>query len=119
MRHRFASRNIALEASASARALISGGLPLSSHNGFRPQVAVCNSGCCDHSPGQHATGHARSTEHTVIRSFEPGEDWFWDYVTEEAFEGPELAPPEHHPLNQPVPGPAGRVPRNWQRQLHD
>src|SRR6266566_1527542 len=41
MRHRCASRNIALEATASARALMGGGLPLSSQNGFKPQVAVC------------------------------------------------------------------------------
>jgi Zn-finger in ubiquitin-hydrolases and other protein len=75
-------------------------------------------GCCDTSPSQHATRHARSTGHSVIRTFEPGEDWFWDYDTEEAFEGPTLAPPEHHPLDQPVPGPAGRVPRDWERYLH-
>jgi hypothetical protein len=62
--------------------------------------------------------HANETGHTVIRSFEPGEDWFWDYLTEEALEGPSLAPPQHHPLDQPVPGPAGRVPRDWQRRLH-
>jgi hypothetical protein len=24
----------------------------------------------------------------------------------------------HHPLDQPVPGPTGRVPRDWQRHLH-
>ena len=75
-------------------------------------------GCCDTSPSQHATGHFRDTGHRVLRSFEPGEDWFWDYLTEEAFEGPRLAPPEHHPLDQPVPGPAGRVPRDWQAHLH-
>lgn len=56
--------------------------------------------------------------HSVIRTFEPGEDWFWNYTKDEAFEGPPLAPPEHHPLDQPVPGPAGRVPRDWQRYLH-
>jgi hypothetical protein len=75
-------------------------------------------GCCDTSPSQHATKHARGTDHAVIRSFEPGEDWFYDYVTEDVFEGPPLAPPEAHPLDQPVPGPAGRVPRDWERHLH-
>jgi hypothetical protein len=54
----------------------------------------------------------------VLRSFEPGEDWFWDFVTEEGIEGPKLAPPAHHPLDQPAPGPAGKVPRDWQRHLH-
>ena len=32
-------------------------------------------GCCDDSPGRHATKHAHGTHHPVIRSFEPGEDW--------------------------------------------
>ena len=75
-------------------------------------------GCCDSSPSQHASKHFSTTGHSVIRSFEPGEDWFWDYSTEEALEGPPLAPPENHPLDQPVPGPAGRVPRDWQQHLH-
>jgi Zn-finger in ubiquitin-hydrolases and other protein len=74
-------------------------------------------GCCDSSPSQHATGHFRSTGHPIIRSFEPGEAWFWDYRTEQALDGPALAPPEHRPLDQPVPGPAGRVPPDWQRHV--
>src|SRR5215213_9255294 len=62
-------------------------------------------GCCDTSPSQHATAHARSSGHTVIRSFEPDEDWFWDYASNAAFEGPALAAPAHHPRTQSVPGP--------------
>jgi hypothetical protein len=55
----------------------------------------------------------------VIRSFEPGENWFWSYAENQLYgAGPDLAPPDHHPLDQPVPGPAGRVPRDWQRHLH-
>ncbi len=75
-------------------------------------------GCCDNSPSQHATAHARGTRHSVIQSFEPGEDWFWDYSTEEYTEGPPLAPPHSHPSTQPVPGPEGKVPRDWQRHLN-
>lgn len=75
-------------------------------------------GCCDTSPSQHATAHTKATNHSVIRSYEPGEDWFWDYDSNEFYEGPELAAPEYHPLDQPTPGPAGRVPPNWQRLLH-
>jgi hypothetical protein len=75
-------------------------------------------GCCDSSPSQHASKHARGSGHSVIRSFEPGEDWFYDFETNEMLEGPRLAPPEHHPLNQPTPGPAGKVPRDWERHLH-
>jgi hypothetical protein len=55
----------------------------------------------------------------MIRSFEPGEEWFYSYQTDEMYGGgPELTPPEHHPLDQPVPGPAGRVPGDWQLHLH-
>lgn len=75
-------------------------------------------GCCDTSPAQHATAHAKATEHPIVRSFEPGESWFWSYSTEEFYDGPPLAAPEHHPLDQPVPGPTGRVPADWQRHLH-
>jgi hypothetical protein len=74
-------------------------------------------GCCDNSPSRHATAHANSSDHPVIRSFEPGEGWFWSYQTNEYVDGPRLAPPEHHPLDQPVPGPAGHVPANWQQIL--
>ena len=75
-------------------------------------------GCCDSSPAQHASAHAAATGHPLIRSFEPGESWFWSYPEEQFYDGPPLAPPEHHPVDQPVPGPAGRVPRDWQSKLH-
>jgi hypothetical protein len=76
-------------------------------------------GCCDTSPSQHASAHAASAGHPVIRSFEPGEEWFYNYPTGEFFDsGPDLPPPEHHPVDQPVPGPAGRVPADWQRHIH-
>jgi hypothetical protein len=76
-------------------------------------------GCCDTSPEQHATKHAKATGHPIIRSFEPGESWFWDYNSEQMYEsGPTLAPPEHHPESQPVPGPHGRVPADWQAHVH-
>jgi hypothetical protein len=75
-------------------------------------------GCCDNSPSQHASAHNRATGHPVVQSFEPGEDWFFDFRTGEFFDGPVLAAPRSHPADQPVPGPAGKVPRDWQRQLH-
>lgn len=43
-------------------------------------------GCCDSSPGKHATEHFHQHGHPLIRSFEPGEEWFWCYVDEVAFE---------------------------------
>jgi len=41
-------------------------------------------GCCDDSPNRHATAHAHATEHPIIRSLEPGEDWSWCYADEVA-----------------------------------
>ncbi len=75
-------------------------------------------GCCDSSPNQHASKHFHATGHPVIRSFEPGEDWFYDYRTQQFLEGPALHPPEAHPLDQPVPGPEGAIPANWQDLIH-
>jgi len=42
-------------------------------------------GCCDSSPNQHATRHARAAGHPVLRSVEPGEDWSWCVIDELAF----------------------------------
>jgi len=83
------------------------------------RCATCGHvGCCDTSPSQHATAHFRETGHPVVRTFEPGEDWFWDYPADDYVDGPPLAAPEHRPVEQTVPGPAGRVPDNWRRLLH-
>jgi uncharacterized UBP type Zn finger protein len=37
-------------------------------------------GCCDSSPGRHATAHFNQVGHPVVRSFEPGEEWRWCFV---------------------------------------
>jgi K+:H+ antiporter len=37
-------------------------------------------GCCDSSKNKHATRHAHDTNHPIIKSLEPGEDWAWCYV---------------------------------------
>ena len=83
------------------------------------RCAACGHiGCCDTSPGQHARHHAHDSSHPVIASFEPGEDWFYDYRSNEFFDGPTLAAPDAHPLDQGVPGPKGRVPGDWQSKLN-
>ena len=83
------------------------------------RCAACGHvGCCDSSPNQHASAHAATSGHHVAQSYEPGEDWFWDYAAKAFGAGPPLAAPTSHPEEQPVPGPAGRVPRDWQRHLH-
>lgn len=37
-------------------------------------------GCCDSSPNRHASRHAGVSQHPIVKSFEPGEDWRWCYV---------------------------------------
>lgn len=39
-------------------------------------------GCCDSSKNKHATKHYHVTDHPIVQSFEPGEDWSWCYVDE-------------------------------------
>lgn len=83
------------------------------------RCAACGHvGCCDSSPSQHATAHFRETGHRYMQSFEPGEDWYWDYETEAMIDGPRLAAPTSRSEDQPAPGPSGRVPADWQELLH-
>ena len=39
-----------------------------------------NVGCCDSSPGLHATAHHNATQHPVIENAMPGGEWRWCYV---------------------------------------
>jgi len=39
-------------------------------------------GCCDSSPGQHATGHHHDTTHPMVETLQRGQDWVWCYVDE-------------------------------------
>ena len=83
------------------------------------RCAACGHiGCCDSSPSQHASAHFHATGHPIIQSFEPGEDWFWDFRAETFAEGPLLAPPASHPASQPAPGPEGAVPDDWMTRLN-
>ena len=68
---------------------------------LRQCMACGHVGCCDSSPGKHATKHFHQTHHSVMRSVMPGERWTWCYVHEV---GGELASasaafkkePQHH-----------------------
>jgi hypothetical protein len=42
--------------------------------------------CCDSSPNQHATKHARASGHPVVASAEPGERWLYCYPDDEMVE---------------------------------
>jgi uncharacterized UBP type Zn finger protein len=53
-------------------------------------LACGHVGCCDDSPNRHATAHAQATEHAIIRSLEPGEDWCWCFPDELAMRIPEV-----------------------------
>lgn len=47
------------------------------------QLRICRAcghvGCCDSTPGKHATAHFGATNHPTMQSFEPGDDWGWCY----------------------------------------
>jgi Zn-finger in ubiquitin-hydrolases and other protein len=86
---------------------------------LRRCTACGHIGCCDTSPSQHATAHAKESGHQVIQSFEPGEDWFWNFESNDyVVDGPVLADPQNHPLDQTTPGPRDRVPADWRRHIH-
>jgi hypothetical protein len=91
-------------------------------NGWWVHLRRCTAcghiGCCDSSPEQHASAHFAATGHRYIQSFEPGEEWIWDFVDLTFAEGPPLTEPTSHPDDQPVPGPAGAVPADWMQHLH-
>ncbi len=54
-------------------------------------------GCCDSSPNRHATAHwRRHPDHPLIRSYEPGQDWWWCYPEELLFEVPGAPPAPSH-----------------------
>ena len=57
-------------------------LALGEHNWahLRMCLSCGHVACCDSSPGKHASKHYAASQHPVMRSFEPGEDWRWCYV---------------------------------------
>ncbi|MGW8885782.1 UBP-type zinc finger domain-containing protein [Streptomyces sp. NPDC055749] len=42
--------------------------------------------CCDSSKNKHASAHFAADGHPLIRSYEPGEGWWWCYVDQVSFE---------------------------------
>jgi hypothetical protein len=49
---------------------------------LREGLSCGHVGCCDSSPNRHATKHFHSSDHPIVASFEPSEDWRWCYVDE-------------------------------------
>ena len=64
-------------------------------------------GCCDSSPGRHATHHFHATRHPVVKSFEPGESWAWCYRHEEAADAIPAFPSESPVSHYGAPGARG------------
>ncbi len=52
------------------------------------ELRICRTcghvGCCDSTPGQHATAHFDKTGHATMQSFESGDDWGWCYEHKKA-----------------------------------
>jgi uncharacterized UBP type Zn finger protein len=47
-------------------------------------------GCCDSSPNKHASAHFGASQHALIRSLEPGEEWSWCFVDQTAMLIPQV-----------------------------
>jgi uncharacterized UBP type Zn finger protein len=53
-------------------------------------LACGHVGCCDSSPGKHASAHFAASDHPLIRSLEPGEEWTWCFVDQTAMLIPQI-----------------------------
>ncbi|QBB70024.1 hypothetical protein ELE36_06425 [Pseudolysobacter antarcticus] len=65
-------------------------------------LRVCRScghvGCCDQSPGRHATKHYHASKHPIIEGYDPPEGWGWCFVEETM-----VALPDQTPQVGPIP----------------
>jgi hypothetical protein len=56
------------------------------HGGRWVHLRICrvcgHVGCCDQSPGKHATRHFHATQHPVMESYDPPDPWGWCYIDE-------------------------------------
>ena len=55
-------------------------------------------GCCDDSPGRHATKHFHATQHPIIEGYDPPEGWGWCFVDEVFLDLSERATPQRGPI---------------------
>lgn len=60
-------------------------------------MACGHVGCCDSSKNKHATRHFHEQQHPIVRSYEPGEDWWWCYADQVAFDVAGAPPAPSHP----------------------
>jgi CPA1 family monovalent cation:H+ antiporter len=59
---------------------------------LRACVSCGHVGCCDSSPGRHATAHHHQSTHPLVRSHEAGERWWYCYVDAVTFDLDRHAP---------------------------
>ena len=55
-------------------------------------------GCCDKSPGKHATAHFRATGHPVIEGYDPPEGWGWCFIDEAMLDLGDDVTPQQKPI---------------------
>ena len=55
-------------------------------------------GCCDSSPGRHATRHFHATKHPIIEGYDPPEGWGWCFVDEVMFDLSDRMTPHNGPI---------------------
>ena len=72
-------------------------------HGWWVHLRVCRTcghvGCCDQSPGKHATKHFHETKHPIIEGYDPPEHWGWCYIDEVFFD----LSGDPTPQNGPIP----------------
>ena len=65
-------------------------------------LLICRScghvGCCDQSPGKHATKHFQASGHPIIEGYDPPEGWGWCYVDEVFLDLGEHTTPHNGPI---------------------
>ena len=85
---------------------------------LRRCVTCGHVGCCDSSPSQHASRHARADGHPIAGSFEPGEDWYW--ITSRRTSSRDRCSRRRSTIRSTRPSRAreDRVPADWEDHLH-
>jgi hypothetical protein len=58
-------------------------------------LRVCQT--CGHVGCRHTTAHFAATRHPIVRSYEPGEDWYFCYLDQTVFEIEGAPPAPSHP----------------------
>jgi Zn-finger in ubiquitin-hydrolases and other protein len=65
---------------------------------LRIRRACGHVGCCDSSPGRHATKHFHATRHPIIEGYDPPEGWGWCFVDEAMFDLSDRMTPHNGPI---------------------